>query len=176
MDEVEQQKMSHPLVTQLRFTRSEWQRALDGISDADARHRLEPMNCMSWMLGHLAWHEQSYWLERAQGKTIVPELTEVVGPGRPASTPPFDEMQQAWQAITTAADRYLETLTTESLQTHMTVDGKRFPYCIGTMLQRVIYHYWFHTGEAMAIRQLLGQRHLPEFVGDIQVKGPYRPE
>ena len=47
---------------------------------------------------------------------------------------------------------------------------------IGTMLPRLIYHYWFHTGEVLAIRQLLGHVELPEFVGDIGAKGSYRPE
>jgi hypothetical protein len=40
----------------------------------------------------------------------------------------------------------------------------------------VIYHYWFHSGEALAIRQMLGQSNLPEFVGNIQTQAPYRPE
>ena len=33
------------------------------------------------------------------------------------------------------------------------------------MLLRVTYHYWYHTGEAAAVRQLLGHVDLPEFVG-----------
>ena len=32
----------HPLVTQLRFTRVEFLRCLDGVSDEDARHRRQP--------------------------------------------------------------------------------------------------------------------------------------
>ncbi len=36
---------------------------------------------------------------------------------------------------------------------------------IATLLLRNTYHYWFHTGEAHAIRQLLGHRDLPQFVG-----------
>ena len=168
--------MLHPLVAQLHFTRSEWQRALEGISNADAERRLEPMNCISWMIGHLAWHEQFFWLERAQGKVVVPGLTELVGPGRPASTPLLTEMWGAWHAVTSASASYLDALTTETLQSRMIVDDKPFRYNIGTMVQGVIYHYWYHIGEAMAIRQLLGHRNLPEFVGDIQTKGPYRPE
>ena len=46
--------MTHPLVTQLRFARSEFVRCLEGVSDEDARHRIMPMNCISWMVGHLA--------------------------------------------------------------------------------------------------------------------------
>ena len=168
--------MPHPMVAQLRFTRSEWQRALDGITDAEGRRRLEPMNCISWMIGHLAWQEQLYWLKRARGQLLVPELDDLVGYGRPASTPPLAEMWQAWQAITNAADPYLDTLTTETLQNRMLVEGQPFRYNIGTMLQRVIYHYWFHIGEALAIRQMLGQSDLPEFVGDIQTQAPYHPE
>lgn len=168
--------MPHPLVTQLRFTRSEWQRALDGLTDAEARRRLEPLNCISWMIGHLAWQEQLYWLKRAKGEVLVPELDDLVGYGRPASTPPFAEMWQAWQAITQAADPYLDTLTTETLQSRMLVEGQPFRYNVGTMLQRVIYHYWFHIGEALAIRQMLGHSELPEFVGDIQIQAPYHPE
>ena len=44
---------SHPLVTQLRFTRSEFLRCLDGVAGEEARRRFEPMNCISWIIGHL---------------------------------------------------------------------------------------------------------------------------
>ena len=46
----------------------------------------------------------------------------------------------------------------------------------GNLLQRTIYHYWYHTGENMAIRQLLGHDRLGYFVGNIDDKAPYRPE
>jgi uncharacterized damage-inducible protein DinB len=168
--------MTHPLVVQLRFTRSELQRALDGVSDADARHRLEPMNCISWMVGHLANQEQYYWVYLAQGKAAVPGLHKLVGYGKPASTPPLADMWAAWHSVTQAADPYLDTLTPEVLQTHLKRDGNPLPENIGTLLQRVIYHYWYHIGEGLAVRQLLGHSDLPEFVGDLGTKGPYRPE
>ena len=57
--------MVHPLVDQLRFARSEWVRVLEGVSDEDARRRLTPMNSISWMVGHLAWQENRYWLQLA---------------------------------------------------------------------------------------------------------------
>jgi hypothetical protein len=46
--------MIQPLVTQLRFARSEFVRCLDGVSDEDAIKRLLPMNCISWIIGRLA--------------------------------------------------------------------------------------------------------------------------
>jgi Zn-finger domain-containing protein len=53
---------NHPLIQQLRFTRSEFKRALEDLSDDQARQRLMPMNCISWNVGYLAWQEQRYFL------------------------------------------------------------------------------------------------------------------
>ena len=168
--------MTHLLVTQLRFARSELQRALDGVSDADARRRLEPMNCVSWMIGHLASQEHFYWVMTAQGQNLAPDLYKIVGYGKPPSTPPLAEMWAIWRTITNAADEYLDTLTAKQLPTHLEGKDTPVPEGIGTMLQRVSYHYWYHIGEAMAVRQLLGHSDLPEFVGDLGTQGPYRPE
>ncbi|PYN79683.1 MAG: hypothetical protein DMD96_17300 [Candidatus Rokuibacteriota bacterium] len=66
--------MPHPLVTQLRFTRSEWIRGLKAVTAEEAARRFGPINPIAWMIGHLAWQEQLYWLERAQGITRVPEV------------------------------------------------------------------------------------------------------
>jgi uncharacterized damage-inducible protein DinB len=162
---------------QLRFARSEFRRALEGISDTDARRRFLPMNCISWNIGHMAWQEQRYWLTRLQGQIPVPHLNELVGNGQPACTPPLAEMWEAWQTITQLADSFLDTLTRETLQEiHYFDDQQTDYYTAGTLLQRVIYHYWYHTGENAAIRQLLGHTDLPEFVGNIDDEAPYRPE
>ena len=157
----------HPLVTQLRLARSELVRCLEGVSEEDARRRLGPANCISWIVGHLADQEHNYWVVRAQGQNLAPGLNKLVGYGQPASTPSLAEMWAAWQTITCAADRFLDTLTGERLSTHLGREGKPMVEDIGTMLLRNIYHYWFHTGEAHAIRQQLGHRDLPEFVGDM---------
>ena len=157
--------MAHPLVLQLRFARSEFVRCLEGVSDEDARQRLLPMNCISWMIGHLASQENGLWVFLAQGKRLYPELRELVGFGRPASTPPLADMWAIWQEVTAAADAYLDTVTTEILQTHFAWKGEPSDESIGTLLLRNIYHYWFHTGEAHAVRQMLGHPNLPQFVG-----------
>ena len=134
--------MIHPLVDQLRFTRSEWLRALDGVSNEEARRRFEPMNCISWIIGHLAAQENSYWVLWAQDKELWPHLNELVGWGKPPSRPPLDEMWQAWREITHAADAFLDTLTPHMLPTHIEWKGKPLRESIGTMLQRNIYQYW----------------------------------
>ncbi len=165
----------HPLVTQLRFARSEMMRCLEGVPAEDAVRRIMPMNCISWIVGHLANQEQAYWVLVAQGRLVVPGLNDLVGYGKPASTPPLDEMWAAWHTVTQAADEYLDTLTTELLQTHMVFKGSPRPESIGTMLYRTTYHYWYHTGEAHAIRDMLGHQNLPEFVGNMS-QALYRPE
>jgi hypothetical protein len=168
--------MTHPLVLQLRFTRSEFRRALKGLGASDARKRFLPMNCISWNVGHLAWQEQRYFLFYGQGQMLLPEIDQAFAYGAPASTPALKGMWAAWKTITTAADPWLDTLTVERLQQRVVRDGKLSPYLFGSLLQRVIYHYWYHIGENMAIRQRLGQQRLPQFVGDLDGQAPYRPE
>ena len=167
--------MPHPLVTQLRFTRSEFLRALEGVTAEEAARRFEPMNSIAWMIGHLAWHEQLLWLERAQGQVVAAEAKQC-GFGAPASNPPFDQMVGAWHTITKAADPYLDTLTPDALLTCYGRDTRLTPESVGTSLLRITYHYWYHLGESQAVRQLLGHRNLPPFVGDIGSRAPYRPE
>jgi hypothetical protein len=84
-------------------------------------------------------------------------------------------MWDTWRTVTAAADVYLDTLTPELLPTHLQWEGKPVGESIGTMLCRNIYHYWFHTGEAHAVRQMLGHPDLPQFVGDMS-NAVYRPE
>lgn len=168
--------MAHLLVDQLRFARSEFVRSLDGVSEDDAVRRFGPMNSISWIIGHLSDQEQRYWIWRRDEPLVVEGLNALVGYGKPASTPPLDDMWKAWRAITSATDPYLEALTVSDLQAFPLVNGSPHSESVGTLILRVIGHYWFHTGEAQAIRQMLGHTQLPEFVGDIGEKAPFRPE
>ena len=161
-----------PLVEQLRFTRSEFRRGLRGTPEADAVRRLEPMNSIGWIVAHMAWHEQRYWLTRGTGQTPRPELNEIAANGGPATTPPLREMLDAWRAVTATADPWLDGLTAADLPEALPGSGPK--RTIGSAIQRVIYHYWFHTGEILAIRQVLGHPRLPEFVGNIDAEAPYR--
>lgn len=166
---------THPLVDQLRFARSELERCIETVSEEDARRRIEPMNCISWIVGHLANQEHRYWVRVAQGRDLAPGLNDLVGYGKPASTPPLEEMWSVWETVTQAADGYLTTLTPEALQQHLEWEGELLRESVGTMLLRNLYHYWFHIGNAHAVREMLGHTGLPDFVGDISV-APYRPE
>jgi uncharacterized damage-inducible protein DinB len=166
--------MPHPLVSQLRFARSEFFRAIKGVEEADAQKRIMPMNCISWNVGHLAWQEQQYFLVYGRGLLLIPEISRGFAYGAPASTPPLKDMLAASKTITQAADSWLDTLTSAILLENVISKGKPIKYTHGNLLQRVIYHYWYHLGENMAIRQQLGHKPLPQFVGDIDGKAPYR--
>jgi hypothetical protein len=85
-------------------------------------------------------------------------------------------MLAAWKIITRAADVWLNGLTSAKLLSKESALGKTLPTTFGNLLQRVIYHYWYHIGENMAIRQMLGHKRLPVFVGNIDGKAPYQPE
>jgi hypothetical protein len=79
--------MSHPLVDQLRFTRSEFMRGIKGLGEDEALRRFIPMNCISWNVGHLAWQEQRYFLTYGQGVVLYPEIKKNFAYGAPASEP-----------------------------------------------------------------------------------------
>jgi uncharacterized damage-inducible protein DinB len=166
--------MPHPLVEQLNFARSEFMRGIEGVSDEDAQKRLMPMNCISWNVGHLAWQEQRYWLTVAQGRTILPAIEQNYANGAPASTPSLKEVVKAWEVITHETELWLNALNSEALESFLFYDGKPLKRSTGSLLLRMIYHYWYHTGENAAIRQGLGHSNLPSFVGDIDSKAPYR--
>jgi hypothetical protein len=166
--------MAHPRVDQLRFTRSEWRRALRGVPEEDGFLRFEPINSIGWIVAHLAWQEHRTFVIRAQGRVPLPELDDIAPNGGAASTPSLRDMLALWKQATREADPWLDTLDTAALLEPLPPPGGA--RTVGDAIQRVTYHYWEHIGEIMAIRQLLGHPGRPEFVGAIEARAPYRPE
>jgi hypothetical protein len=134
------------------------------------------MNCVSWNVGHLAWHEQRYWLELAQGRVLFPELNAMCAYGAPMTTPRLDEMLSLWHAITKEVEAFQGGFTTQRLLADLPRKGKSVGQSYGSALLRVTYHYWYHIGETQAIRQMLAHQGLAEYVGDIEKDAPYRAE
>ena len=168
--------MAHPLVDQLRFTRSEFMRGLEGLSEADAARRLPPLNCISWNVGHLAWQEQQCFLYGGRKQILLPDLNTDYAYGAPACAPGLGTVLTAWRTITAAVDPWLDTLTAADMLQIIDRGADSGKYMLGSLMQRVIYHYWYHNGENLAIRQALGHSNLPEFVGDIDMAAPFRAE
>ncbi len=168
--------MIHPLVDQLRFTRKEFLRGLSNLTEDDGARHFGQMNCISWIVGHLASQEQRMFLTRTQNIVLMPSLDELFAFGSPMSTPSFIEMLLTWNTITKETDPYLDTITTETLLMDLQHKGQSVGQTLGSSLRRVTYHYWYHLGEIMSIRQMIGGEHLPDFVGNIDSLAPYRSE
>lgn len=163
--------MSVPLVDQLHFARAEFRRGLWDLSDEDGAVRIGPTNSISWMVGHLAWQEERYWLRRARKTILIPRLDDEFANGKPAGIVPITEVWEMWDQVVAAADEWLVDLDLERVAAPLAEGFSS----VGTFLLRNIYHYWFHLGEGLAIRQALGHSSLPEFVGDIDNQAPWRP-
>ncbi|HKW78191.1 MAG TPA: DinB family protein [Candidatus Limnocylindria bacterium] len=168
--------MPHPIVEQLRFTRSEWLRGLARLSEHDGARHCGRMNSIGWIVGHLTWQEQRYLLHRPQDIMLFPAIQERFAFGAPMSTPSLAEMRKAWRTVTAAADPFLDSLTTADLLKDLPINGKRSGQTQGSAILRLTHHYWFHIGEIQAIRQILDHTGLPQYVGNIEAKAPYRPE
>jgi hypothetical protein len=70
----------------------------------------------------------------------------------------------------------LDTLTSVELQQYAFSEGRQTSRTFGNLLQRMIYHYWYHIGENMSIRQMLGHTKLVQFVGTLDRQAPYQPD
>lgn len=157
--------MTHPLVKQQRFARSEFRRGLKGLTDEEARFRPpksdgSKMNCISWAVGHLANQEARYFI-RGTGKGSVDKRLHPFLSGQPASEPELSEVLALWQETAAQVDEILETADDEGLTAPLQIN---WPENLGTAVMRNTFHYWFHCGEVNAIRQLLGHAEI-EFVG-----------
>ena len=150
----------HTLVQLQQLARKEFERGLEGVTDDDARKRIEPMNCISWIIGHLSQQQHAFFVAWPQGKDIDPRY-QGYGFGSPASQPPLDEVMALWRASCDEADKWLMSATDESLlqSSSRSRQGENF----GTLLVRNIFHTWCHIGETSSIRQMLGHK-APQFV------------
>lgn len=129
--------VAHPLVDQLRCSCHEWERGLAGAAAEDAVRHFCRMNCISWTVGHLAWHDQRSWLQRPQDRVLFPVLNEWFVYGAPMSSAALTKMLRMWQTGRQAADPYLDSLTTAQLHTEMPLNGKVIGQTVGSLLRRV---------------------------------------
>ena len=154
--------MTHHLVRYLHHVRREFRRAVDGVPAADRARRVGGINSVAWIAAHLAWQEQSYWL-LSRGEPPVASL-DAFARGLPQDVPPFAEAFAAWEGVTAATGPWLDALTEEDLRGHLR--GRRLYEVenVGSLVMRVIGHYYLHIGQITAVCKLLGEP-VPAFVG-----------
>jgi len=151
----------HTLVDMHYLARKEFERNLQGLTDEDARKRIEPMNCISWIIAHVACQYRAFFVDWPQGKETDPQY-QVYGYGSPASQPSLEEAMTLWHNACQEADAWLQSATSESLQNNGAFTSPENENW-GTLLVRSIFHTWCHLGEISSIRQILGHKP-PQFV------------
>lgn len=156
--------MSHYLVEQKRYARTRLRDALAGLSADDAKKRLGNANSITWIVGHLASYEHNAWVVIAQGKPIDAGLQKF-GFGQPASTPDLEDIVARYEAAVSAADVFLDSLTDEGLRAHLKREGEPMRDNIGTLLTRYTMHDFYHIGEVLALRQVMGHENLAQLPG-----------
>ena len=84
-------------------------------------------------------------------------------------------MRAAWIKVTKESETFLDSLKTRDLMRDLPRDGKPTGQTFADAMRRMTFHYWFHMGEILAIRQMIGGKGLPEYVGNLEGKAPNRP-
>ncbi len=149
----------HQLVQIQHIARKEFERGLTDLSDEDARKRIDPMNSITWIIGHVAHQHHVFFVTLPRDEDERPEYRGF-GYGSPASTPPLDVVMELWHTACDEADAWLDSATDESLTELISPwEGEN----AGTLLVRNIFHTWDYLGEISAIRQVLGHNP-PQFV------------
>ena len=157
--------MTLQMVLDLKFARQKWASGHANLSNEDAQKRVGDANALSWLVGHLAWLEHLTWVEFAQGQETSEYLSQFTW-NSPASVPPLDEVMAVWESAAAAADTYLDDITEADLDT-MIYWGERPMESVGSMIKRQTWHYWYHLGEAQAVRQVMEHKNLPPFIGQM---------
>jgi hypothetical protein len=146
----------------LKNTRGELRRAIDGMSEADLERRVAGINSVAWIVGHLAGQEQGLWLQ-GRGLPAVADLS-AFGHGAEPSTPAFGFVFPLWEEITSMGESWLDELDDDDLRQHLSGNKPFEIENVGSLLTRVIGHYYLHIGQITAIRKILGYS-VPGFVG-----------
>ena len=151
----------HTLVDMLFLSRREFERNLVGLNDEDARKSIEPMNCISWIIAHVANQHHMFFVAWPHGEDTDSRYTPY-GYGQPTSQPPLEEAMALWRDACNDSEEWLQSVTDEVLRERpiITTPGNENS---GALLVRCIFHTWCHLGEISSIRQILGHKP-PQFV------------
>jgi hypothetical protein len=144
----------------LYLSRREFDRNLTNLTDEDAGKRIEPMNCISWIIAHLANQHHAFFVAWPRGKEIESRYMPY-GYGQPPSRPSLEEAVNLWKDACTDSEEWLQAVTEEVLR--KTPPESPHSENFGALMVRCIFHTWCHLGEISSIRQVLGHRP-PQFV------------
>lgn len=152
-----------------RFTFSEFERGFAGLTEEEARKRIEKsdgsqMNAATWTVKHISVP----WLfahTLGTGAPMPSGMRDYFGAGADPTPPSVDDAFALFEQAKSSTEGWLPGATDELLSTKR--EGGPMPNeNIGTLYLRAVLHSWFHIGEINATRQLLGHPAIP-FVGQL---------
>ena len=133
---------------------------LDGLSEAEAQHRLQGGgNSLAFLIAHLTdtRHFMATRLKRPLANPLTPLLADARSIDDIRDWPPIDELRSAWRAISDHLAAVLPSLTHEELGEP---NVHRFPMGDSTRLGLIAFltqHDSYHVGQAAFLRRQIGK-------------------
>ncbi len=133
---------------------------LDGLSEAEAEHRLQGGgNSLAFLVAHLAdtRHFMATRLKRPLGNPLTPLLADARSIDDIRGWPPTDELRAAWRAISDHLAAVLPALTDQELGEP---NVHRFPVSDSSRLGLITFltqHDSYHVGQAAFLRRQIGK-------------------
>ena len=140
---------------------AEFARAADSVPAPGRGGALGRLSAGSWIVAHVALHQDTSWNVRAQqlpDEEWLASWAEALRSDTPPAIPPFMEARQALDRVFEQATRYLEGLTEEALAAPLpprpgtTEDS----WTVGGEIAHSIAHVFVHAGELATIASLVG--------------------
>lgn len=133
---------------------------LDGLSEAEAEHRLAAGgNSVAFLAAHLT--DSRHFLAARLGSSLANPLARFLADARGIEEirewPSLDEIRTAWRAISDHLQRILADLTAAEVSQP---DSHRFPLADRTLLgvlAFLVQHDSYHVGQVAFIRRQLGK-------------------
>lgn len=135
-------------------------RALDGVSDEQARARVENVNSMLWIAAHVVSVRASF-LRALGGSPGVPWAAQFSRGSDPAAVtewPSPADVREHWTAVHADFMARMESLTAEAVAASTKVPGLE-PTMLG-MLGLAALHDSYHVGQLALCRRTLGLERL----------------
>lgn len=105
---------------------------------------------------HIMWGEW-LWLQRWRGES--PKRVFV-----PNDFPSLAELEAQWKAVERGQEQFIEDLKDEHLRERVSYEnlqGQRWEYTRGQMMQHVVNHSSYHRGQVAALLRQLGKTPAP---------------
>ncbi|MBA30388.1 MAG: hypothetical protein CL905_00875 [Dehalococcoidia bacterium] len=147
--------MDIKIIDQYRITNNQVLNYIDDVTDEESKLIFEPLNCISWTLGHLARYNNLTFAARSRGVEIPNEFKDFEN-GAPHSQKDLSYVKGLWHKTLSDTEKFLDGLNENDLVKVLDNDSYNVDN-LGTVMTRMIFHSWNHLGEIASVRQLIGK-------------------